>query len=456
MKYLIILIILGTATLLPAQEKTDPEIIRSLYDEALSSWEAYENLEWLCKNTAGRICGTPEAAAAVEFTYQTMLKMGLDTVWKQDIMVKNWKRGEPEKGRIVSELFGTTDIDVCALGLSPGTGEQGLVGEVVELLDFDELDRKKNLVAGKIVFFNRPMDQKQIHTFRAYGGAANQRTSGPNLAAKYGALACVVRSLNPELDNYPHTGVTRFEPEVNAIPSFAISTNGSDLLSLQLKNDSNLKIYLRSTCQTYPDVPSHNVIGEIRGYEYPNEIITVGGHLDAWDNSEGAHDDGGGCIQSIEVLRLFLENNIRPKHTIRAVMFMDEEIAQRGGQAYAKEAAEKGEIHIAAMESDRGVLSPRAVSVNTTPEKFKKAQAWAPLFVPYDLKFTKGGGGVDISPLKNFYPDIVFLGMMPDNQRYFRFHHSGFDTFDQVDRREMQMGAASMAAMVYLFDKYGL
>lgn len=456
MKTLIFSFLLVFSSSLLAQDKTDTEVLRALYEEALSSREAYENLEWLCKNTKGRICGTPEAAAAVEFTYQTMLKMGLDKVWKQDCMVKNWKRGEPEQGRIISLAYGSVDVPVCALGLSPGTGDEGVVAEVLEVHDFQELERKKELAKGRIVFFNRPMDQKQIHTFSAYGGAANQRTSGPALAAKYGAKACLVRSLGPELDDYPHTGVTRFDNPDQTIPALAISTNGAEILSSQLKNDPDLKVFLRATCQTYPDVPSHNVIGEIRGSEYPDEIITVGGHLDAWDNSEGAHDDGGGCMQSIEVLRLFLENGIRPKHTIRAVMFMDEEVAQRGGQAYAKEAFEKGEKHIAAMESDRGVLSPRAVSVNTTKEKFEKAKEWAPLFLPYDLKFTTGGGGVDISPLKNFYPDIVFLGMMPDNQRYFRFHHSPFDTFEQVDRREMQMGSASMAAMVYLFDKNGL
>ena len=456
MKYLILVGLLITTALLPAQDKMDTEVIRSFYDEALTSREAYENLEWLCKNTAGRICGTPEAAAAVEFTYQTMLKMDLDTVWKQDVMVKNWKRGEPEQGRIVSSIYGTEDVPVCALGLSPGTGNKGVVGKVLEVVDFNDLENKKELAKGKIVFFNRPMDQKQIHTFSAYGGAANQRTSGPALAAKYGAIACLVRSLSIELDDYPHTGVTRFDNPDEQVPALAISTNGAELLSSQLKNDPDLKVFLRATCQTYPDVLSHNVIGEIRGSEYPNEIITVGGHLDAWDNGEGAHDDGGGCMQSIEVLRLFLENGIRPKHTIRAVMFMDEEIAQRGGQAYAKEAFERGEKHIAAMESDRGVLSPRAVTVGTTPEKFEKAKEWAPLFLPYDLKFSGGGGGVDVSPLRNFYPDLVYLGMMPDNQRYFRFHHSPFDTFDHIDRREMQMGAASMAAIVYLFDRWGL
>ena len=457
MKKLFFSILIFSSILLSAQEKTDSDIIRSLYNEALTSWEAYGNLEWLCKNTKGRICGTPEAAAAVEFTYQTMLKMGLDSVWKQDVMVKNWKRGEPEQGRIVSAIYGSTEIDVCALGLSPGTGDEGLVGEVIELMDFEELEKRKNEVKGKIVFFNRPMDQTLIHTFGAYGGAANQRTQGPSLAAKFGAVACLVRSLVPELDDHPHTGVTRFDNPDEQIPALAISTNGAEHLSMLLKKDPGLKVFLRATCMTYPDVPSHNVIGEIRGSEFPNEIITVGGHLDAWDNGEGAHDDGGGCMQSIEVLRLFLETGYRPRHTIRAVMFMDEEIAQRGGKAYAEEAARKGEVHVAAMESDRGVLSPRAVSVNTTPEKFEKAKgSWAKLFEPYDLKFITGGGGVDVGPLKSYYPDIVYLGMMPDNQKYFRFHHSPFDTFEQVDRREMQMGAASMAAMVYLFDKNGL
>ena len=316
MKIFIFSILIFSSALLSAQEKTDAEVIRSFYDEALSSREAYENLEWLCKNTKGRICGTPEAAAAVEFTYQTMLKMGLDSVWKQDCMVKNWKRGEPEQARIVSSIYGTTDVPVCALGLSPGTGEDGLVGKILEVMDFEELEQKKDLAKGRIVFFNRPMDQKLIHTFRSYGGAANQRTSGPALAAKYGALACLVRSLSIELDDYPHTGVTRFDNPDEQIPALAISTNGAELLSDQLKHDPDIRVYLRATCQNYPDVPSHNVIGEIRGSEYPDEIITVGGHLDAWDNSEGAHDDGGGCIQSIEVLRLFIENGIRPKHRL--------------------------------------------------------------------------------------------------------------------------------------------
>lgn len=430
--------------------------IDEIFNEALTSYEAYSNLEWLCKNTAGRICGTPEAAAAVEFTFQVMLDMGLDSVWKQECMVKNWKRGIPEEGRIVSGVYGTMDVPVCALGLSPGTGEAGLSAMVLEVSGMEDLRRKKELVPGRIVFINKAMDQKLIATFSAYGGAARIRTTGPALAAKFGASACIVRSLSSELDDYPHTGVTRFDDGGKQIPAFAISTNAADILSDQLKSDTQLRLFLKSTCKTYPDVLSHNVIGEIFGSEFPNEIITVGGHLDAWDNGEGAHDDGGGCMQSIEVLRLFIATGIRPKHTIRAVMFMDEEIAQRGGQAYAREAKRKKEKHIAAMESDRGVLTPRAVTIGTDRLRYEKALLWNELFKPYDLKIVPGGGGVDISPLRKEYPDLVFLGMLPDAQRYFRFHHSEFDTFEQVDRREMQMGSAAMASMVYLFDKYGL
>lgn len=453
-KLRIILFLVLTAFQLNAQQ--DEQKIKDIFDEALTSYEAYSNLEWLCKNTAGRICGTPEAAAAVEFTFQTMLKMELDSVWKQECMVKNWKRGMPEEGRIVSQVFGTTEVPVCALGMSAGTGKEGINAMLVEVLDFDELKKKGDLVKGRIVFFNRPIDQKLIATFSGYGSAVNQRTAGPAEAAKYGAIGCIVRSLNTELDDYPHTGVTRYEPGGRQIPAFAISTNGADLLSSQLASDAELRLILKSTCKTYPDVLSYNVIGEIRGSEFPNEIITVGGHLDAWDNGEGAHDDGGGCMQSIEVLRLFLATGIQPKHTIRAVMFMDEEIAQRGGLVYAKEAQRKNEKHIAAMESDRGVLTPRAVTIRADLSRFEKGLKWEPLFKPYDLKILPGGGGADISPLRKVYPDIVFLGMLPDAQRYFRFHHSEFDTFEQVDRREMQMGSAAMASIVYLFDKYGL
>jgi len=440
-----------------SQQSSDEIVIGKIFNEALTSYEAWHNLEWLCKNTKGRICGQPQAAAAVEYTRQLMEQMNLDSVWLQPLMVKSWDRGEPEVARIISEKFGTIDIASCALGWSAGTGENGLSARVVEIRSREELKSKtKSDIEGRIVFFNQPMKQTNINTFASYGEAAWQRSSGAVEAAKLGAVACVIRSLNIETDDYPHTGITRYSIDVKQIPAIAVSTKAADRLSGHLATDPGLLLYIRTTCTERPEVPSFNVIGEIRGSEFPNEIITVGGHLDAWDNSEGAHDDAGGCMQSVEMLRLFQKTGIRPRHTVRAVMFMDEEVAQRGGAMYAQMASEKRENHIAALESDRGVFQPRALAVTGNPEQMKKFSAWKFLFDPYNLTLENGGGGVDVGPLKKYYPDILFMAMLPQDSRYFMMHHSAHDTFEQVNRREMQYGAASIAALVYLYDKYGL
>jgi carboxypeptidase Q len=222
-----------------------------------------------------------------------------------------------------------------------------------------------------------------------------------------------------------------------------------------LKEDPELSLFIRTECQNYGEVVSANVIGEIRGSQYPDQIITVGGHLDAWDLGEGAHDNGAGCIQSIEVLRLFKELGIHPKRTIRAVMFMDEEIAQRGGAEYARQAELKGEKHYLAIESDRGGLLPVGIGVSTTPEKMKKIIGLKELFTPYGINWiSEGGGGVDVNPLRKFGTPVG--SVIPDSQRYFDYHHSANDTFDKVNIRELQLGSAAMAALVYLVDLYDL
>ncbi|MFO7617824.1 MAG: M20/M25/M40 family metallo-hydrolase [Bacteroidales bacterium] len=435
----------------------DNEVVRRFFDQALTSQVAYEQLRWLCKTTAGRIGGSPQAAAAVEYTRQVMEGMGLDSVWLQPCLVKSWDRGEPEVARIVSARYGTIEVPSTALGWSVGTGEPGLSARVVEVTSLDELKALGNKgVQGRIVFFNQPMDQTLPGTFAAYGKAAWQRTNGPAEAARLGAIGCVIRSLAIDIDDHPHTGVTRYGEGVRPIPAIAISTRSAERLSSLLKEDPELYFYFRTTCAEGPDVPSFNVIGEIRGAEFPNEIITVGGHLDAWDNGEGAHDDGGGCVQAIEMLRLFRSAGIQPRHTIRAVMFMDEEVAQRGGRAYAKEAAARGEVHIAALESDRGVFRPLALGVACNAEQMKKLQSWQPLFDPWGIRLTTGGGGVDIGFLKEYYPNIVLMGLVPDDARYFGVHHSSSDLFETVDRREMQLGAAAITSLICLIDRYGL
>ena len=434
----------------------DSLVVSSIFKEALTSREAYENLRYLCKECKGRIAGTPEAAKAVEFTRQVMLDMDLDSVYLQQLMVKRWVRGQVEHCRIISAMFGSEDLTVTGLGLSVGTTDVGLTAGVIEVNGIEDLERiGTKAIKGKIVFFNKPMDPSLLNTFRAYGGAASQRTRGASRAAPYGAVAAIVRSLTTALDDHPHTGVMYYKEGADRIPAVAVSTMGAELLSAWLKEDPELQMHLVSNCKNMPEVRSYNVIGEIRGTDYPEQIITVGGHLDAWDNSEGAHDDGAGCIQAMEVLRLYKSLGIKPKRTVRAVMFMDEEIAQRGGKKYAALAELRNENHYVALESDRGGLLPRGFGIGTTGTRLENMLALKKYFSPYGItEFKPCGGGVDIAPLKKFGTPLI--SFVPDPQRYFDYHHSPNDTFEQVNIRELQMGSAAIASLLYLIDKLGL
>jgi carboxypeptidase Q len=430
----------------------EPEkVLKSIFDEALTDRTAYSHLEYLCRNTKGRIPGSPAAAEAIEYTRQALIKAGADSVWLQKTPVPKWERGY-EQCRIVSARLGSHEITIAALGLSIGTPREGVVSKVIEVHNFEELKTlgKKN-IEGRIVFFNRPVDNSLINSFAGYGGAVNQRTQGASEAAKYGAIAVIVRSATQSLDDFPHTGVTRYEEDVAKIPAVAVSTSGADLLSQWLKSDPDLSLHLTSTCQNYPDTWSYNVIGEIRGTQKPDEIISSGGHLDAWDIGEGAHDDAGGCVQAIEMIRLYKKLGIKPKRTIRAVMFMNEEMSGTGGRTYAEEAKRKGEKHYAALESDRGVMSPRGFGFDADSARLRKLQALSSYFAAYNIRdFDRGGGGSDISGLKPL--GALLIGYIPDSQRYFFYHHSANDTFDQVNIRELQMGSAAIASLIYLID----
>lgn len=372
-------------------------------------------------------------------------------------MVPHWVRGKKEIGRIVnSKKLGAVNVNVVALGNSVGSGPAGVLGNIIEVQDFQELAKLgKAKIEGKIIFFNRPMDPKLMDTFAAYSGASNQRGSGPSEAAKYGAIGVVVRSLSSFTDDVPHTGGTRYGLNIPKIPAVAISTEGADLLSSLLKDDADLRFYFETHCEMLPDVLSYNVVGEIKGSEFPDEIIAVGGHLDSWDLSEGAHDDGAGCVQSIEVLRIMKAMDYQPKRTIRAVMFMNEENGLMGGRKYAELAVENNENHIAAMESDRGGFLPVGFGISGTTTQQDKLLSWKPLFEPYNIyQFKRGGGGADISPLRT--QDVPTIGYLPDSQRYFKYHHTGIDNFEVVNQRELELGAAAMASVIYLIDQYGL
>ena len=456
MKHFLLLLIFTLS--IPIVSQTDAEIIKKIYDTSLSNGKSYEWLDYLSNQIGGRLSGSLNSERAVQWTKEELEKLGLDKVWLQPVMVPKWVRGTPEFAFIETEPGKTINVNICALGGSVATNPLGIKANVIEVHSIEELETLgKEKIEGKIVFFNRPMDQTLINTFRAYGGCVDQRGSGAKEAVKYGAVATIVRSMNLRLDDFPHTGAMNYgdTPIDQRIPSAAISTNDAELLSTMLKLDSKIKFYFKQNCKQLKDVLSYNVIGEITGSQFPKEYIIVGGHLDSWDLGDGSHDDGAGCMQSMDVLRLLKETGIRPKRTIRVVLFMNEENGLRGGTKYVKEAKRKGENHIFALESDAGGFTPRGFTFDCSDENFNQVLGWKPLFEPYLVHyFLKGGSGADINPLKTNYN--VLAGLRPDSQRYFDYHHASNDTFDAVNKRELELGAATMTALVYLYDKYGV
>ncbi len=437
--------------------QTDQEFIKKFYDTSLSNGKSYDWLDHLSNEIGGRLSGSENAEKAVNFTKAEMDKLGLDKVWLQPVMVPKWVRGEKETAYIQLGSNDKISVNICALGGSVATSASGLKATVIEVDGMEALKlMKREDVAGKIVFLNKPMDATLIQTFKAYGGSVGQRVNGAAEAVKLGAVAVIVRSMNLRLDDYPHTGTMRYGdlPLEKRIPSAAISTNDAEKLSKMLKDNKDLKFYFKQSCKQYDDVQSYNVIGEITGTDFPDQYMVIGGHLDSWDLGDGSQDDGAGCVQSMEVLRLLKESGIKPKHSIRAVMFMNEENGLRGGKKYAEVAKQKNENHIFALESDSGGFTPRGFSFSCNDVVYEQILSWAPLFKPYLIhSFERGGGGADIGPLKN--DKIVLAGLRVDSQRYFDFHHTAIDTFDAVNKRELELGAATMTSLVYLIDKYG-
>ncbi|MGZ4014794.1 MAG: M20/M25/M40 family metallo-hydrolase [Mucilaginibacter sp.] len=433
-------------------------MIRKIYDEELVNGQCYSNLHYLCKNIGPRLSGSANAQKAVEWGKKLMESYGFDHVFLQPVMVPHWVRGAKEEAAIID---GKTrkPVAIAALGMTVATPSGGLTAEVIELHSLKQLDSLgEKAIKGKIVFFNRPFDERFVETLRAYGTAGDQRNMGPAAAAKFGAVGVIVRSLTGTLDNYPHTGATLYLPGGKNIPAAAISTKTANELSALLKR-RNIKFYFKQSCQMLPDAPSFNVVGELKGSENPNKFITVGGHLDSWDLAEGAHDDGTGVMQSVEAVRILKAMGYRPKNTIRAVFFMNEENGDRGGIKYAELAVQNKEENIAAIESDLGGFTPRGFDFDVaSPATLNSInQKWKKLFEPYGSdRLIAGGGGSDIGPLKEKTPGVVLIGYSPDSQRYFDVHHTGNDVFENVDKRELELGAASMASLIYLIDQHGV
>lgn len=443
-------------------QKEDSLQIKRISDEILVNGKAYENLHYLTKNIGGRLAGSPGMVKAEQWGLKTMQESGADKAWMQECMVPHWVRGGMDEvvahyDDQASRKIKMTDkkLDVVALGNSEGSEKQGVSAPVLLVNNFDELEKKKDEVKDKIVFYNYKFNDTYVNTFFAYRDAGQYRGQGPSRAAKYGARAVIVRSLSSSTDNNPHTGATRYDSNYTKIPAVAIGLRDADWLSEQI-NKGSVTVTLKTYGHFLPDTIGHNIIGELKGNEYPDEIITVGGHLDSWDNTEGAHDDGAGVVQTIEILRALKAIGYKPKRTIRFVLFMNEENGGRGGNKYADEAKAKNEKHILALESDAGGFTPRSLGLTGSDQQFQKFLSWKELIAPYGCtEFNKGGGGSDIGPLNRLLKTPT-ASMNPDSQRYFDIHHSRSDVFEAVNKRELELGAINMAALIYLVDKYGL
>ena len=439
---------------LASSAQSDSALIRSLANEILTNGNAYENLRVLTKNIGGRLAGSQQMYQAEEWGFKALQTAGSDNTWKQACMVPHWVRGGTDQAQAISSK-GKRKLDVVALGNSIGTGKKGLKSEVLMVRSFEELEAKKDQLSGKIVFYNYRFNNTMVRTFEAYGDASKYRGQGPSRAAKYGAVGVIVRSMSHSTDNHPHTGSTRYDSVYSKIPAVAIGLQDANWLAQQIET-SSVQVSMKTLGTFLPDVQGHNIIGELKGTEFPDEIITVGGHLDSWDNCEGAHDDGAGCVQTIEILRAFKAIGYQPKRTIRFVLFANEENGLRGGNKYAEEAKTKGEKHIFALESDAGAFTPRGFGFTMTDAQFQKINNWRSLIAPYGCsEFSKGGGGADIGPLNRTFQTPV-AGLQPDSQRYFDYHHARNDTFEAVNKRELELGAVNMAALIFLVDKYGL
>ena len=457
------IIILLSFCLISCKNETVPfdqetsDVITTFYGDALEFKESYELLRGLSKDVGQRLSGSEGAKKAVLWSKEVMENYGFDTVYLQEVMVPHWERGELEEAYFYN---GKNKINLSILGAggTVSTPKEGITAEVVEVSSLDEVDELgRENVEGKIVFYNKAFNQRYINQGASYGQTGFQRRSGAVKAAEHGALASVFRSLSSSTyEDFPHTGGMSYREGLDSIPHGGLGVLSSEKLSQALKENPRLNLTVKLSGKWFPDALSHNVVGELRGSKSPEKIITVGGHLDSWDVGEGAHDDGAGCVHSIGALRLFQKQNIKPNNTIRAVMFMNEENGLRGGQKYADVAVMDNEQHIAAIESDASGYVPRGFGFSGSDEQHKKIQDWLKYFDKNTISyFSKGGGGADIGPLHRQTGTPMF-GLSVDGQKYFEMHHTAKDVFELVNARELELGTASVASLVYLIDKYGL
>jgi carboxypeptidase Q len=432
--------------------QADSLYIRKIADEIFQHSTAYNNLHTLTKTIGQRLSGSPQTYTAESWGEAALKKAGADRVYLQKTMIPHWVRGGKDQAAMI---FGgkRRPIAVIALGNSVATKPGGITAPMILIRDFDELEKRQDEIKGKIVFYNHPFNSNFVFVFNAYAEAVLYRAFGASRAAKYGAVGVIVRSMTESTDNYPHTGAMVYNDSFPKIPALAVGLQDADEMASDAKSEP--EIFMSTNAHALPDTVGYNVIGEWRGMEFPDQFITVGGHLDSWDPAEGASDDGTGCVHSIEVMRALKASGYRPRHTIRVVLFTDEENGGRGATVYSSDAKIHHEQHLFALESDAGGFSPRGFSFKGTSAQFSTIQQYLPLLVPYGVtSFNLGGSGADVEQLTDS-TGVLSAELITDSQRYFDYHHAASDIFEKVNKRELELGAIDMAALIYLIDKYG-
>ncbi|WP_103664830.1 M28 family metallopeptidase [Gracilimonas amylolytica] len=447
MKHLLLSTILCLLSLTVTQVKaqdvltpTNTENINDLVEAAVSSDLAWNRLSYMADTFGPRFSGSQNLEDALDWIIQEMEKDGFDKVWAQPVMVPHWVRGK-EKATLVSPR--EQDLPMLGLGGSVATPEGGITAEVVVVKSFEELEKVKDEVKGKIVLFNSE--------FTSYGRTVQYRMNGAIEAAKLGAVASIIRSVGPYSMQTPHTGTMNYEDGVKKIPHAAITVEDAMMIQRMYDRGDAIRIHLEMNARTLPDFESRNIIAEIKGTEHPEEIIVLGGHIDSWDVGQGVMDDGGGSIAAWEAVRLMIKNGIRPKRTVRVVLWANEENGLRGATEYhrwVKEDEKSLDDHVLAMESDAGVFDPIGFGFTGSERGFEiLTEIGQTLRSIESGVVTKGGGGADIGPLMN--DGVPGMGLVVNGEKYFWYHHTAADTMDKLDKDDFNECVATMAAFAY-------
>lgn len=440
--------IIAVAALIVSATNAHAQSITSQYSQAtqriaaaaLSDSGAWNRIAELTEKFGNRISGSQSLEQAIDWIIEKMKADGLDNVRGEPVMVPRWIRGE-ESATMVAPR--TQNLPMLGLGGSIATPPAGVTGEVLVVTSYDDLTAKAAQAKGKIVLFNV--------NFTNYGETVRYRSGGAVAAAKVGAIASMIRSVTPYSQRTPHTGGMAYDSTVTKIAHAAITPEDADMIARLTARGEKVRVTLKMSAHFLPDAPSRNVMGEIKGREFPNEVIAMGGHIDSWDVGRGAMDDAGGVVAAWEAIRILKRLNLQPRRTIRAVGWTNEENGTRGGNGYRDAHKADAANHILMIESDGGVFRPLGFGFTGSDAAMAMAQEIGGLIekaIPGSGAITKGGGGADIGPIMAL--GVPGMGLNVDGTRYFWYHHTDADTVDKLDPKEVAQCAAVMAIMAYV------